>query len=129
MGEPQCGAAHVQAVPGLKATILARHPGYTAAQLHNAEVARVVPLIIGGVIAVGLWLWMAWANRNGRSWARTVSAVLFGISTLDALVALFLVRGAVATQITGALVWLVGLGAIVLLFNKESGPLYRQQAP
>ena len=112
----------------LKATILGRHPGYTAAQLHTAEAARTVPLAVGAVIAVGLWLWMAWANRAGRSWARVVSAVFFGINTLDLIVALFAARGAVASQVAGGVIWLVGLGAIVLIFSKESSPFYQQRA-
>jgi hypothetical protein len=108
----------------LKSVILAKHPHYTAAQLHTAEGARTIPLVIGGVIAVGLWLWMAWANGKGRSWARVLSAVFFGINTLDALVALFLVRDSVATEIIGAVIWVIGLGAIVLLFSKDSRPFY-----
>jgi len=32
----------------LKSAILARHPAYMAASLHTAEVARTVPLVIGG---------------------------------------------------------------------------------
>jgi hypothetical protein len=112
----------------LKATIVARHPGFSTTQVHATEVARITPLVIGGAIGVGLWLWMAWANRNGRGWARIVSAVLFGINTLDALGAIVLVRGAVASEIVGAVVWIVGLAAIVLLFRKESGPFYGQPA-
>ncbi|MGH3405094.1 MAG: hypothetical protein ACRDRJ_21700, partial [Streptosporangiaceae bacterium] len=112
----------------LKAAILASHPGYDTARLHTSELARVTPLVVGGLVGVGLWLWMAWANRSGRSWARIVAAVLFGINTLDALSALVLVRGAIASQIIGAVVWLVGLAAIILIFNRESGPFYSQQA-
>ena len=52
-------------------------------QVHNAEVAAVVTSVIGGVIAVGLWLWMAWANGRGRRWARIVATVFFAINTLD----------------------------------------------
>jgi hypothetical protein len=114
-------------IGSLKSDILARHPAYTAAQLHSAEVARTVPLVIGGLIAIGLWLWMAWANGSGRSWARVVSAVFFGINTLDLLISLFVVH-AVATVIIGVVIWLVGLGAIVLIFSKESGPFYNQQS-
>jgi hypothetical protein len=114
----------VVTIGSLKSAILARHPAYTTAQLHNAEAARTVPLVIGGLIAIGLWLWMAWANGRGRSWARVVSAVFFGINTLDLLISLFAVR-AVATLIIGVVIWLVGLGAIVLLFSKESGPFYQ----
>lgn len=110
----------------LKSSILTRHPAYTAAQLHTAEAARTVPLIIGGVIAAGLWIWMAWANRQGRNWARTVSAVLFGINTLDLIVAALVVKGAVASLVIGAVIWLIGLGVIVLIFNQQSGPFYAQ---
>jgi hypothetical protein len=112
-------------IGSLKSAILARHPAYTAARLHTAEVARTVPLVIGGLIAIGLWLWMAWANGRGRSWARVVSAVFFGINTLDLLISLLLVH-AVAALIIGVVIWLVGLGAIVLIFTRESGPFYKQ---
>jgi hypothetical protein len=113
----------------LKSSILSRHPAYTAAQLHTAESARTIPLIVGAVIAVGLWIWMAWANGRGRSWARIVSAVFFGISTLDLIVAAVLVRGAVASTIVGVVIWLIGLAVIILIFNKESRPFYSQSAP
>lgn len=114
-------------VGSLKSAILARHPAYSASQLHTAEAARTVLLVIGGLIAIGLWLWMAWANGQGRSWARVVSAVLFGINTVDLLTSFLLVH-AVATPIIGVAIWLVGLGAILLMFNKESDPFYKQAA-
>jgi hypothetical protein len=81
-------------IGSLKSVILARHPAYTAAELHTAEVARTVPLVIGGLIAIALWLWMAWANAGGRNWARVLSAVFFGVNTGRALrSALALVKG------------------------------------
>lgn len=113
-------------IGSLKSAIFRAHPAYTAAQLHTAEVSRTVTLAVGAVITIGLWLWMAWANGRGRSWARIVSAVLFGINTLDLLISFALVHAA-ATMIVGVAIWLVGLAAIVLLFSKESGPYYRQQ--
>jgi hypothetical protein len=113
-------------IGSLKSAIFRAHPGCTAAQLHTAEVNRTVPLAVGAVITIGLWLWMAWANGQGRSWARIVSAVFFGINTLDLVISFVLVH-AVATMIVGVVIWLVGLAAIVLLFSKESGPYYRQQ--
>ncbi len=113
-------------IGSLKANILAHYPHYTAAQVHTAEVAGVITSIIGGLIAVGLWLWMAWANGRGRSWARIVAAVFFGINTLDLIVSFARVH-AVGTLIVGILVWLVGLGAIVFLFSKESGAYFAAQ--
>jgi hypothetical protein len=110
----------------LKLAILIRHPLYSPAQVHHAETARIVPLVIGALIAIGLWLWMAWANSRGRNWARVLSAVFFGINTFDLLISFFVVR-ATATMIVGVVIWLVGLAAIVLLFSKESALFYRQQ--
>ena len=109
----------------LKSAILKAHPHYTSAQLHTAENVRTGILVIGALIAVGAWLWMAWANGRGRSWARGVSAVLFGIDTLGLLISLRAARAA-ATLIVGVVIWLVGLAVIVLIFNKSSGPFYRQ---
>ncbi len=114
-------------IASLKHGILARHPDYTSTQVHNAEVAAVITSVIGGVIAVGLWLWMAWANGRGRRWARIVAAVFFAINTLD-LIASFARIHAVGAVIVGVLVWLAGLGAIVLLFNKQSAPYFARSA-
>ena len=113
-------------IGSLKSDIFKTHPNYTSAQLHTAEVARTVPLAAGAVITIALWLWMAWANGRGRSWARVVSALFFGINTLDLLISFFLVHAA-ATLIIGVVIWLVGLAAIVLIFSKDSGPFYKQQ--
>jgi hypothetical protein len=113
-------------ISSLKTAILKANPGYTAAQLHTAEVGRTVSLAIGAVIAIGLWLWMAWANGHGRNWARIVSAVFFGINTLDLVISIVLVHAA-ATMIVGIVIWLVGLAVVVLIFSKESSPFYRQQ--
>ncbi len=113
-------------IGSLKADILSHYPHYTASQVHTAEVAGVVTSIIGGLIAIGLWLWMAWANGRGRSWARIVAAVFFGINTLDLIVSFARVH-AVGSLIVSILVWLVGLGAIVFLFSKESGAYFAAQ--
>lgn len=109
----------------LKAALLKINPSYTTAQLHTAEDARTLVAVVGAVITIGLWLWMAYANGRGRQWARVVSAVFFGINTLSLLVSLIQVR-VVADLIIGLVIWLVGLGALVLIFNKESSPFFRQ---
>jgi hypothetical protein len=112
-------------IGSLKANILSHYPHYTATQRHTAEVAAVITSIIGGLIAVGLWLWMAWANLRGRSWARIVATVFFGINTLDLLISFARIH-AVGSLIVSVLVWLVGLGAIILLFSKESAAYFKQ---
>jgi hypothetical protein len=42
----------------------------------------LVSLVVGGIVAVLVWLWMAWKNRAGRKWARVVVTVFFGLSCL-----------------------------------------------
>ncbi len=69
----------------------------------------------------------AWANRRGRNWARIVSGVFFGINTLDLIVSFTQVH-VLASLIGSIVVWLVGLGAIILLFSKESGPYFAKPA-
>jgi hypothetical protein len=112
---------------GLKAAILKGHPLYTTAQVHKAETSIVISAIVGGLLAVGLWIWMARMNGAGRKWARIVASVLFGINTVDLLItisqasAISAVEANAGVSITlGVLVWLAGLGAIVLLWRGES---------
>jgi hypothetical protein len=116
----------VLTVGSLRSAIFRAHPDYTTAQLHTAEAARTLPLIVGAAITIGLWLWMAWANRSGRSWARAISAGFFGINTVDLLISFSLAHGT-ATLIMALLIWLVGLAAIALIFSKGSGPFYQHQ--
>lgn len=112
-------------IGGLRAAILARYPHYTSSQVHTAEVGFIATDVLAGLIAVGLWLWMAWANRRGRNWARIVSAVFFGINTLN-LFGSFVQVHDIGTVIVAVAVWLVGAGAIALIFNRESAPYYQQ---
>ncbi len=107
----------------LKTAILQAHPGDTPSLVHAAEIARTVPLAAGALIAVCLWLWMAWANRQGRPWARVVSAVFFGINTLDLLISFRLLRAA-PDLVVGGVIWLAGLAAIVLIFSEDAAPFY-----
>jgi hypothetical protein len=109
----------------IKSALLRIHPDYTAAQLHTAETVQTVSLVIGAAIATGLWLWMAWANGRGYNWARILSAVFFGISTLDLLVTFAAVRAPLSI-IIGFVIWLVGLAAIVLLFSRDSNAFFKQ---
>ncbi|NHA69883.1 hypothetical protein [Phycicoccus flavus] len=83
--------------------------------------------VVGTVFTVGaaaMWLWMAWANGKGRSWARIVATVLFGISLLFFLLGL-LQAAPVLERLLGVVQQLVGLGAVVLMFRRESSEWYR----
>ena len=97
----------------------------TATQLHTAQVVGVATIIFLGLIGIGLWLWMARANAAGKSWARIVAAVLFGLNTLGLLSAVAR-PNALGTKIFDILGWLVGLGATVFLWRRDSSEYFAQ---
>jgi hypothetical protein len=110
-------------IGSLKTAILKRHPLYTTSQVHSLQTATVVSVIVGGLIAIGLWILMARANGAGKSWARIVASVLFAINTLDLLASAVQVHAA-ASLAFGGLVWLAGLGATILLWRGESSQYF-----
>jgi hypothetical protein len=108
-------------------TALANHDHkLTTSQLNNLYHVEIGAFIIGGLIAAGLWLWMAQMNKAGKSWARILSTVLFGIDTLS-LVAGAVAPGGSGTRIYGIVVWLVGLVAIIFLWRRESTAYFKPQ--
>ena len=105
-------------------TTMETRANYTPAQAHQLAVAAIVEALI----TLGLWLLMAWANRSGRNWGRITATVLFGLNTIGLLLAFL--RGAAAVNLVFAVVvWLIGLGAIVLLWRKESSQYFAAAAP
>jgi hypothetical protein len=78
---------------------------------------------ITGLIAAGLWLWMAWANKRGRSWARILSTVFFGVLTLYTAAALVALPA--APRIVILLEWAAGLAAVVFLWQRQSSLYYQ----
>jgi hypothetical protein len=104
----------------IKANVTRRSEGkavLTTSQIHTVASTAVIILAVGGIIAVILWAWMAWANNKGSNWARIVATVLFGLNTIF----LILEAGrAGITVIIVALGWLVGLAALVLLWQRTT---------
>ena len=91
---------------------------------------EVVALVLVGLIAAGLWIWLARSCRAGKSWARIVSTVLFAISTISAFISIG--GGALAagdaTRIYGFVVWIIGLVAIIALWQRASSDYFKGAA-
>jgi small-conductance mechanosensitive channel len=94
----------------------------TAAQIHSAESAFIGIVVVILLISIVLWVWMAWANGRGRPWARIVASVLFALNTIFLFVGIS--RAGTSTLFTG-LGWLLGLGAIIMLWRRESSAYFR----
>jgi hypothetical protein len=99
--------------------------------------------LVGSAVGVALWLWMAMANRPGKSWARITSTVFFVIDTLVIAFLLFTLRpflhftaalggsvsdAALVAVLFGAGLWVLGLTTIVLLWSRESSDYYAAMA-
>lgn len=111
-------------ISSLKSTILANDPQLTTSEVNAAATIGIVIAVIFGLIGIGLWIWMAWANRGGRNWARIVATVFFAFDTLGLLGSLVRPSTGLSLVFT-VLVWLVGLGAIIFMWNKESSAYYQ----
>jgi hypothetical protein len=101
----------------------------TPGQLHLAEDVAWGYLIVIGLAEIGIWLWMAAKNNAGRRWARLVSTGFFAFYSLD--VAYFIARGVPGGDgqlLFPVALWLVGLGATVLLWQRESSEFIAARA-
>ncbi len=108
----------------VKSTIKKDYPHYTASQVNHAFLGFLIIVIISAAIGIALWLWMAWASNQGKNWARIVSTVLFGISTLELLVGFSGAKTVTGVLFT-VLVWLVGAGAIYFLWQRDSSAFFQ----
>jgi Protein kinase domain len=115
----------LSAISQIKTSFEAQHPlAQNAAQGVAALAAAGV--IISGAVAIGVWLILASASRNGRSWARTAGTILFGLDTL-ALLGTLGRAGIPATKALGALTWLIGLIAVIALWRRQSSGYFDGQ--
>lgn len=110
-------------VGSLKTAIHNADPSLSASKLHSAEVAAVAVAIVFGLIGIGLWLWMAYANKAGKNWARITATVFFGLDTLSVLTS-FRQAEPILSRLISILIWLIGLGVIILLYQRESSAYY-----
>jgi len=100
----------------------------TASQVTTAYHVELGVLVAVGLIGVGLWIWMARSCQAGKNWARITSTVFFAIQTISALTTVAgagRLGGAGAERFYGLLVWLIGLAAIILLWQRQSSDYFK----
>jgi hypothetical protein len=106
----------------------------------------LVSSVVVGIVAVLIWLWIAWKNRAGRNWARVVATVFFALSCLG--LPELLTGGRLSTMPStftatdGATIalpplampawviaacavnWLLGLAIVILLWQRAASQYY-----
>jgi len=103
----------------------------TASQLNSLATYYIASTIIIGLIAIGLWLWMAKMNTAGRSWARIVSTVLFALWSYYTWVSIGQTHGATTLVVSTVIVlvtWLIGLASLFFLWRPASTAFYKAKA-
>ncbi len=95
----------------------------TASDLDTLVTVTIAVNALLGVVIAALWVFMAWANGRGMSWARVVATVLFGLSLVFFLIG-FLQAAPVLSRVMSALSLLVGAGAVFFLWQRESSAYF-----
>jgi hypothetical protein len=96
----------------------------SSSELDTAVAAGLTFIGVIGVVAIGLWVWMATTNGQGRAWARTVATVLGGLNIL------FTLLGFLGDQLTplniAVSILTIALAAAILylLYRPDSNAYY-----
>ena len=111
-------------ISSTKSQIYKDRPNLTVSQANHLELFIITLAVVSGLLGIGLWLWMAQKNGQGHNWARILSSVLFILATVD-LYGVLSQPKTVIGLVFPVLTWLLGLGAIILLYRKESTAFIR----
>jgi hypothetical protein len=111
-------------VNATKTAIEKRSPNLTASQVNSSQHVLIIGFVVAGLIGAGVWIFLARACQNGNNWARITGTVLFALATVDTIVGVGApLAGTV--KIWGLLVWLVGLTAVIFLWQRASTAFFK----
>lgn len=97
----------------------------------HATVAGVAVLtVLLSLVEIAIWVGLAQACRNGKNWARVTGTVLFGLHTIGFLAVLANAHPGIGlTKVLTGIGWLIGLGAVVFLWQRPSGAFFNARTP
>jgi len=90
--------------------------------------AAVAILLIHGLVGTALWLWLARETRNGLRRARAWATAIFALATVGGIVDATAPSTGL-TQAFGGIEWVIGLCAVILLWNRPSRRYYDALRP
>jgi hypothetical protein len=109
----------------VRSSVVQRNPDLTEIEWHAVVAGQLEPTAVAAGIAVGFWLWMAWANAGGHRWARIAFTLFFGLNVFGLLRGL--AQGSAvyarADLTIGVVLCFVQLAAVILVFRSEFGKI------
>lgn len=103
------------------------NPEFTEDQINTAATGGMIFAAIIGLLGVGLWLWMAKTNGDGKSWARIVATVL-GALNIVSFLASFAQTVPTLSRVASAISVLLAIAILVLLWKPESTQYYNAKS-
>jgi hypothetical protein len=122
-------AIDIVTVGTTKRAVERRSPNLSVSQVNAVQHTLVAAFIIAGLIGAAVWIVLARLCKNGRNGARITGTVLFGLATLDTLVGAAAAPIAGAVRAWGLVVWLIGLAAVILLWQRSSTAFFKGTPP
>jgi hypothetical protein len=86
----------------------------------NAMSGHMSVAILGDVIGIVAWIWLATASRRGHGWTRIAGSVLAGLYSISALTILLATHNDPTVKVFTLLVWVIALAAVFLLWSQQA---------
>jgi hypothetical protein len=112
----------------VSASIVKNHPISAAGGDHRLAGAATLAVLLA-IAEASLWLGIARACRRGRNVARVAGTILFGVHTLAVLGVVASTQAGLGPAKALTLIgWLIGVGAVVCLWQRPSSAFFTAQA-
>jgi hypothetical protein len=102
-------------------------PSVSQSTIDAAFAIGVGSALVVSVIGVGTWLWMAWKNGQGRSWARVVATVLAGFNVLFAPL-VFVQDTPSVSRVFSIVNVVLAIVILVLIWRKDATEFYADRS-
>ena len=101
----------------------------TDSAIDAAVTLGIVVGVVFGLIGVGLWIWMAVKNNEGKGWARVTATVLGGLGIVTNLFGLLGASvgggGTPIAAVVSVVNLVLAVAILVLLWNSQNAAYYR----
>lgn len=108
----------------LRDQIAKTDPSLSSSDTNATYRVVVAGAVLGSLIAIALWLWMAWKNGQGRAWARVVATVLGVINLVSSAYTIAAGNSLAVTELLTVTNLILAVVILVLLWRRESSDFY-----